>query len=76
MPATLEPASSLSAQVREAARRRGIGPSALAAASGVDVAQCSRFLNNRRSVQSHTLDRIAAGLGLRVTVSEPEEETE
>ena len=53
-------------QVRRAARDSGMSRSALAEASGVDLAAVSRFVSGKRGLSVESLNALAKVLELRV----------
>jgi transcriptional regulator with XRE-family HTH domain len=62
---------SLSGQVRDVIRSRGLGLAELGALAGVDPTVLGRFLSGEREVRSRTLAKIAAALYLRVVEDAP-----
>jgi transcriptional regulator with XRE-family HTH domain len=56
----------VSQQLRDVIRHRGLTAYALARDAGIDPGMVSRFLTGERSLRLDSVDRIAAALGLRL----------
>jgi transcriptional regulator with XRE-family HTH domain len=65
----------ITGQVRDVIRSRGITPTELGRLSGVDPTVIARFMSDdpevRRDVRGETLDKIAGALNLRVVEDAP-----
>jgi transcriptional regulator with XRE-family HTH domain len=60
--------TTISGQLRQAIQDSGRSLNTIAKESGVDVGVLSRFVRGERIITSDTLDKVAAVLGLKLTV--------
>lgn len=57
---------SLSGQLRDVIRSRGLTPYAVAKLANIDPGMVARFVSGERDLRLGTVDRIATALGLRL----------